>query len=159
MWATWDGIYAGIDTFPSVTKNGYKLGVAHPPKGPVNNSTIIANWGWSINKYSRYPDMAAKFIDYASSMSSEVTLAQTGSTPARTDALSDAGVQKTLIQTKNLVDYVHNVELSYRPITAQIQRLSDAFEAPINRYLNNQIDLDTAIEQGQQAIDQIMQGS
>jgi multiple sugar transport system substrate-binding protein len=159
MWATWDGIYAGIDTFPSVSKNGYKLGVAYPPKGPVNNSTIIANWGWSINKYSKYPDMAAKFIDYAASMPSEITLAQTGSTPARTDALSDPGVQKTLIQTKNLVDYVHNVELSYRPITAQIQRLSDAFEAPINKYLNNQIDLDTAINQGQQAIDQIMQGS
>jgi multiple sugar transport system substrate-binding protein len=158
MWVTWDGIYAGIDKFPTVVKN-YKLGVAHPPKGPVNNGTIIANWGWAINKYSKNKDMAAKFIDYAASLSSEVALAQTGSTPSRTAALSDPQVQKALVQAVDLADYAQNVEQHYRPVSAQIQRLSDAFEPPINKYLNNQLDLNTAISQAQHAIDQIMQGS
>ena len=158
MWASWDGIYAGVDTFPNVAKN-YKLGVAPPPKGPTNNGTIIANWGWAINKYSKNKDIAAKFIDYAASLQSEVTLAKTGNTPSRTAALSDPQVQKALIQAVYLADYVKNVEQHYRPISAQIQRLSDAFEAPINKYLNNQFDLNTAISQGQQAIDQITKGT
>jgi multiple sugar transport system substrate-binding protein len=157
MWITWDGIYSGIATFPTVAKN-YKLGVAHPPKGPANNGTIIANWGWAINKYSKNQDLAAKFIDYAASIQSEVLLAKTGNTPSRTDALSDPAVQKGLISSPYLVDYVKNVDLHYRPITAHAQRVSDAFEQVVNKYLNNQIDLDTAVTQGKQAVDQAMQG-
>ncbi len=158
MWPTWDGIYAAIKMFPSVVKNNYKLAVIHPPKGPVNNGTIIANWGWAINKYSKNQDMAAKFIDYAASLDSEVQLAKTGSTPSRTVALSNPDVQKALPQTKDVADYVQNVELHYRPITAQAQRVSDAFEQVVNKYLNNQLSLDAAVTQGQQAIDQALQG-
>jgi len=157
MWITWDGIYSGIAKFPTVAKN-YKLGVAHPPKGPANNGTIIANWGWAINKYSKNQDLAAKFIDYAASIQSEISLAKTGNMPSRTDALNDSNVQKALLSATNLVDYVKNVELHYRPITAHAQRVSDAFEQVVNKYLNNQIDLDTAVTQGKQAVDQAMQG-
>lgn len=158
MWITWDGIYAGILNFPQVVKNGYKLGVAHPPKGPNNNGTIIANWGWSINKYSKYPDAAARFIDYASSLQSEILLSKTGNTPSRTAALSDPAVQKALPQAQSDADYVQNVQLHYRPITAQAQRVSDAFEAVVNKYLNDQIDLNTCVSQGQQAVNQALQG-
>ncbi len=158
MWITWDGIYAGILNFPQVVKNGYKLGVAHPPKGPNNNGTIIANWGWSINKYSKYPDAAARFIDYAASLQSEILLAKTGNTPSRTAALSDPAVQKALPQAQSDADYVQNVQLHYRPITAQAQRVSDAFEAVVNKYLNDQIDLNTCVSQGQQAVNQALQG-
>lgn len=157
MWITWDGIYSSIARFPTVTKN-YKLGVAHPPKGPANNGTIIANWGWAINKYSKNQDLASKFIDYAASLQSEVALAKTGNTPSRTDALTNVDVQKALLQATNLADYVKNVDLHYRPITAHAQRVSDAFEQVVNKYLNNQIDLDTAVTQGKQAVDQAMQG-
>ncbi len=158
MWITWDGIYAGILNFPQVVKNGYKLGVAHPPKGPNNNGTIISNWGWSINKYSKYPDAAARFIDYAASLQSEILLAKTGNTPSRTAALSDPAVQKALPQAQSDADYVQNVQLHYRPITAQAQRVSDAFEAVVNKYLNDQIDLNTCVSQGQQAVNQALQG-
>jgi polyol transport system substrate-binding protein len=157
MWISWDGLYAGTAMFPSVAKN-YKMGVAAPPKGPKNNGTIIANWGWAINKYSKNQDLAAKFIDYASSLQSEITLAKTGSTPSRTDALTNPDVQKALIQATYLADYVKNVELHYRPITAHAQRVSDAFEQVVNKYLNNQIDLDACVTQGKQAVDQAMQG-
>jgi multiple sugar transport system substrate-binding protein len=157
MWITWDGLYASTAIFPSVVKN-YKLGVAHPPKGPVNNGTIIANWGWAINKYSKNQALSGKFIDYAASLDSEVVLAKTGSTPARTAALSNPDVQKALIQAQYDADYVQNVELHFRPITAHAQRVSDAFEQVVNKYLNNQLDLESAISQGQQAVDQAQQG-
>ncbi|HLZ56923.1 MAG TPA: sugar ABC transporter substrate-binding protein [Ktedonosporobacter sp.] len=156
MWITWDGIYAGTAMFPAVQKN-YQLAIAHPPKGPQNNGTIIANWGWAISKYSKNQDLAAKFIAYATSLPQEVLLAKTGSEPSRTDALSNPDVQKALIQAKYAADYVQNVELHYRPITAQAQRVSDAFEQVVNKYLNNQLDLDTTISQGQQAVTQAQQ--
>jgi multiple sugar transport system substrate-binding protein len=157
MWICWDGLYSGTAVFPNVTKN-YKLGIAHPPKGPANNGTIIANWGWAINKYSKNQDLSARFIEYAGSLQSEITLAKTGNTPSRTDALTNTDVQKALIQAKSLADYVQNVELHYRPITARAQRVSDAFEQAVNKYLNNQTDLETAIRDGQQAVDQAQQG-
>lgn len=157
MWITWDGIYSGVKVFPTVAKN-YQLGVAHPPKGPQNNGTIIANWGWAINKYSKNQSMAAKFIDYAGSLQSEILMSKTGSTPSRTAALTNADVQKSLISAQYLADYVQNVNLHYRPITARAQRVSDAFEQVVNKYLNNQLTLDAAASQGQQAVNQAMQG-
>jgi multiple sugar transport system substrate-binding protein len=156
MWITWDGLYASTAMFPTVQKN-YQLGVARPPKGPVNNGTIVANWGWAINKYSKNQDMAAKFINYAASLPSEILLAKTGNTPSRTSALANPDVQKALIQAQYDSDYVQHVELHYRPITAHAQRVSDAVEQVINKYLNNQIDLNTAITQGQQAVNQALQ--
>ena len=157
MWITWDGLYASTAMFPTVAKN-YTLAVAHPPTGPKNNGTIIANWGWAINKYSKNPALAGKFIEYATSVDSQVLLAKTGSTPPRTDALTNADVQKALPQSTFDADYVKNVELHFRPITAHAQRVSDAFEQTVNKYLNDQIDLNTAMTQGQQAVDQAMQG-
>jgi hypothetical protein len=46
--------------------------------------------------------------------------------------------------------------LHRRLITGQAQRISDAFEAVINEYLNKQIDLKTATDQAQQRIDDIV---
>jgi hypothetical protein len=46
-----------------------------------------------------------------------------------------------------------------RPLSAQTQRLSDAIESAINPYLNNQISLDTAVNEAQQKIDQIQRMS
>ena len=46
-----------------------------------------------------------------------------------------------------------------RPLAAQTQRLSDAIEAAINPYLNNQISLDKAVNEAQQKIDQIQRMS
>jgi len=42
-----------------------------------------------------------------------------------------------------------------RPLTPLTQRVSDAIEASVNKYLNNQISLEAAINEAQQKIDQI----
>lgn len=156
MWICWDGFYNSIKTAPPFAN--FQIGVAHPPKGPVDNGTIIANWGWAISKYSKNQAAAAKFIEYVTSQSSEMTLAKTGNTPARTDALSNPGLAQSLPQASFLSDYVQNVPLHYRPVVAQAQRVSDAFEQVVNKYLNNQLDLESTISQAQQAIDQAQQG-
>jgi ABC-type glycerol-3-phosphate transport system substrate-binding protein len=163
MWPTWDGILGsllpnakgGNTKFPTYGK----VNIAVPPKGAAKNSTITASWGWSISKFSPNKDMAAKFIQYASSPQNEVLLAQTASTPARVALYSNPEVQAVIPQAKYDALYAKEVPVGSRPITAQAQRVSDALETVINEYLNKQLSLDAAITQGQQRIDQILNNS
>jgi multiple sugar transport system substrate-binding protein len=154
MWPVWDGF---IGTFQANTKfwRHSKVAIAVPPRGPVNNSTLSACWGWSISTFSKNKDMATTFIQYAASPSAEDTLALTGSTPARVAELSNPRVTRVLHQAPYLALYAKEHLLHSRAITAQAQRISDATEAVINRYLNKQISLDTAVTEAQQRVDQI----
>jgi multiple sugar transport system substrate-binding protein len=154
MWPVWAGFYQQFITNKKFWKPG-KVVVALPPRGPVNNSTLADSWGWSISKYSKNQDMAVKFIQYTESPQSEVTLAQTGRLPARVALLSNPSVQKAISYAKFVELYNREHLTRPRPITAQAQRISDAFEAVVNRYLNKQIGLDAAINEAQQKIDQI----
>jgi multiple sugar transport system substrate-binding protein len=163
MWPTWGGILdsllpgskAGNTKFPVYGKTD----IALPPKGPKDNASITSSWGWSISKFSKNKDMAAKFIAYATTPQSEATLALTGSEPARLSLLSNPTVDSTLVQAKYDAMYDKKITIRSRPITAQAQRISDAMEAVINRYLNKQISLDAAITEAQQRIDQIQQNA
>jgi multiple sugar transport system substrate-binding protein len=154
MWPVWAGFYQRFITTTNFWKPG-KVAVAAPPRGPVNNTTLADSWGWSISKYSKNQDMAAKFIQYVTAPQSEVTIAQTGSPPARVALLNNSRVQKAISYATFLERYNREHLTHPRPITAQAQRISDAFEAVVNRYLNKQIGLDAAINEAQQKIDQI----
>ncbi len=155
MWPVWDGFFGAFQAVPSFVD---KVGVALPPRGPANNNTISGSWGWSISKYSPNKDMAAKFIQYATSPQSEATLALTGSQPGRSALLSDPAVAKVIHQAPYLARYAAANLPHPRPLAAQTQRLSDAIETAINPYLNKQTSLDAAISQAQANIDRI-QGS
>lgn len=152
MWPVWDGFYGAFQATPKLAG---KIAIGLPPRGPANNHTISGYWGWAISKYSKNKDIAAKFIEFASSEQSEAILAQTGSTPGRVAALSDPAVTRILKQAPYLVEYAKANLPRARPLTAQTQRISDAIEAVINQYLNKQLSLDAAISQAQARIDQI----
>jgi len=155
MWPVWDGFVGSFEANTKFWGNGKKVAIALPPKGPANNKTITAAWGWSISKYAVNKDMAAKFIEYAAAAQQEKSLTYTGSAPARLSVLSEPEMQKNLPSAKYLEMYGKENILHRRLITGQAQRISDAFEAVVNQYLNKQIDLDTAIKQGQQRIDDV----
>jgi multiple sugar transport system substrate-binding protein len=164
MWPTWAGILGPL--LPGAKAGGGtkypvygKTAIALPPRGPKNNSSITASWGWSISKFSKNKDTAVKFIEYATMPQSEVTLALTASEPARISLLSNPTVQGTMVWAKYDAMYNQKTTMRSRPITAQAQRISDAMEAVINRYLNKQIGLDAAINEAQQRIDQILRNA
>ncbi len=158
MWPVWDGFYGAFQANALMSKPGV-LGISTPPRGPANNTSITASWGWAISKYSKNKDLAAKFIQYATGAASEEMLVLTGSAPARTSVLSVPSVTKALHQAPFLAQYAKQGLTHSRPITGQAQRISDAFETVINQYLNRKLTLDDAINQGQQRIDQILQNS
>jgi len=156
MWPVWDGFYGAFQAVPAFVG---KVGVALPPHGPANNHTISGAWGWSISKFSQNKDVAAKFIDYATSPQSETTLALTGSQPGRSTLLSEPSVAKVIRQAPYLEQYAAARLPQQRPLGVQTQRLSDALESAINPYLNKRTSLDAAINQAQAQVDQIQGNS
>jgi multiple sugar transport system substrate-binding protein len=158
MWPVWGGILSQFlpNAKPqSKIAGGGTVAVALPPRGPVNNTTIADSWGWTISKFSKNKALAAKFIAYATSPRAEATLALNGVAPARVAVLSDPKVQQAVPVARYLAVY-DKLHLPHpRPLTPQTQRLSDAIEASVNKYLNHQIGLDAAINEAQQKIDQI----
>jgi ABC-type glycerol-3-phosphate transport system substrate-binding protein len=155
MWPVWDGFVGAFEANTKFWNNGQAVAIALPPRGPANNKTITAAWGWSISKFAPNKDMAAKFIEFAAGAQPETWLTYTGSAPARLSVLSSSEVQNNLPSAKYLDTYARENILHRRLITGQAQRISDAFEAVINEYLNKRIDLKTATDQAQQRIDDI----
>jgi len=159
MWPVWAGFYGQFVSSASFMKK-YKVAVATPPHGPVNNKTLADSWGWSVSKYSKNKDMAYKFIDYVTSSAAEIAISTAElSLPANLKALSTPTVQNAINYAPFVNRYNQQHLTGPRPIAAQAQRISDAYEAAVNQYLNNQISLDAAIQQAQSKIDQIQQNS
>lgn len=159
MWPVWAGFYSQFVASPSFMKK-YKVAVAFPPKGPVNNHTLADSWGWSVSKYSKNKEMAYKFLDYVTGQAAEVAISTAElSLPANLKALGTSTVQKAINYAPFVAQYNKEHLTGPRPITAQAQRISDAYEAAINQYLNNQVSLDAAISQAQSKIDQIQHNS
>jgi multiple sugar transport system substrate-binding protein len=161
MWPVWGGFLQQFQTNAKFMKHA-QVAVALPAKGPKNNHTIADSWAWAISKYSKNQDLAVKFIEYMSTPQAMNQMALTGRLPSRYSVLNHLtpAAQKVLgDQTIYLALYDKYGLRSPRPITAQAQRISDAFESVINQYLNKQISLDAAINTAQQQIDQIQQNS
>ncbi len=161
MWPVWSGFLHNFQADATFMKHA-KVAVALPPKGPANNHTIADSWAWAISKYSKNQDIAIKFIEFMSTPQAMNQFALTGRLPARTAVLNELTPQAKQVlgdQTIYLARYDKLGLRSPRPITAQAQRISDAFEAVMNQCLNKQISVDAALTEAQQRIDQIQQNS
>ncbi len=160
MWPVWANFYATFISDPGFKKKGFEVSVAFPPKGPRNGTTLSDSWGWSVSKFAKNKDLAFKFIEFITSKDAEIAISQAELTlPANLQALATPQVQRAVSNASFVAAYNQRHLFRPRPITPQVQRLSDAFEAPINQYLNKQISLAAAINQAQTKIDQINQNS
>jgi multiple sugar transport system substrate-binding protein len=131
MWPVWSGFLHTFQTDATFMKHA-DVAVALPPKGPKNNHTIADSWAWAISKYSKNQDVAVKFIEYMSTPQAMNTMALTGRLPARYNVLNHLSPASKKVlgdQTTYLALYDKMGLRSPRPITAQAQRISDAFEA------------------------------
>ena len=134
----------------------FKMAIALPPRGPVNNTTLLAAWGYAIPKFAKRKDLSAKLIQFLTQAQSEVTISGIGSTPANSIALANPTVAQFIPEAAYLPAYAKAGIFRTRPKVKDVQRVSDALEAPVNQYFNKQISLDSAISQAQQGIDRVM---
>jgi multiple sugar transport system substrate-binding protein len=161
MWPVWSGSLQQFQSDTTFMKHA-QVGVALPPKGPVNNHTIADSWAWAISKYSKNQDIAVKFIEFMSTPQAMNQMALTGRLPARYGVLNNLTPQARKVlgdQVVYLALYDKQGLRGPRPITAQAQRISDAFEAVMNQCLNKQITVDAALTEAQQRINLIQQNS
>ncbi|HTT91498.1 MAG TPA: sugar ABC transporter substrate-binding protein [Acidimicrobiales bacterium] len=147
IWASWNGF---LGTFVSDTKfydGGKTVGIAKPAKGPVSNITTVGDWGLGVPKFSPRQQEAVKFVTYATTVPSELLLAQTQSVPARQDAVVAA--EKVLQNGTELAAILSVTPEAPRPITPEITLIENSVPPILVDYVAGKTSLKTAVQSGQ----------
>ncbi len=147
IWASWNGF---LGTFVSDAKfydGGKTIGIAKPAKGPVSDITTVGDWGLGVPKFSPRQQEAVKFVAYATTVPSELLLAQTQSVPARQDAVVAA--EKVLQNGTELAAILSATPEAPRPITPEITLIENSVPPILVDYVAGKTSLKTAVQSGQ----------
>lgn len=150
MWASWNGFADGFVADTKFYQGGKTLGIAKPAKGPVSDVTDVGDWGWGISKYSPRQEAAVKFVNYATTKSAEIGLAQTQSVPARQDAV--AASEKILVGGPEFAKILGAIKEVPRPITPQTTQIQNGVTPILVDYVAGKTSLKTAVSSGQALI-------
>jgi ABC-type glycerol-3-phosphate transport system substrate-binding protein len=154
IWWCWDGFLGAMRQNKDFWKD--QVSAFLPMQGPANNQTVTGCWGWSISALSKKKDQAAQWVAFTAR--AEVMKQQMfrGRVPARISLWSDKDVQKNAPSAPFLEQLAKAGDrVKARPVTPVIQEIYDAAEEPISAYLTDQIDLNTAVQQGMTKIKQV----
>jgi len=149
----WNGFYNQWRLNDKFWQEG-KVGIFLPPKGPENNHTLGATWGWTVNKFTRKRELAAEWIKYAASTDTLKAFSAV-TVPARTSLLSDPEVEQNAPTAALIREYARAGVIYGRPMQPEYMQILDVAEEAIHRYLTDQIDLDSALREGAEKIKQI----
>ncbi|NPV52573.1 MAG: extracellular solute-binding protein [Firmicutes bacterium] len=158
-WFTWQGFYSVFKSdkqFIADAPIDDKVGVTRALKGPANDYTISGSWGWTINKFSRHKNAALKFILFLSSVDAQKAWAKAGRPPARLSVMKDSELWKVNPPNKLWSDYGSTVR--GRPLMT-VPRTNEVMEAQedwAHKFLTGQVDINTALTQGDKAMKAIM---
>lgn len=162
-WFTWQGFWAvikGDATFaPNDEAMKSKVGVAKTLKGPGRDGTISGTWGWTINKFARNKENALKFILFMTSPEAQKKLALIDQRPvARISvmAMPELWEQNPAVELLSKHgDVVFARSLMNVPRTNEVMEVQENWA---HRFLTGQIDIDTALAEGDQAMKKIYLG-
>ncbi len=160
-WFVWEGLYAQIKGDPTFAPDDEtmknKVGMAKTLKGPVKDATISGSWGWTINKFSKHKDAALKFILHATSPESMEKMALIENRPiARLSVMNTPELQERSPALRLWVeheDIVYARELMNVPRTNEVMEVQEDWA---HKFLTGQIDIDTALKEGDKAMKEIM---
>jgi multiple sugar transport system substrate-binding protein len=128
-----------------------KANVSLPPAGPGGAKTWAGGWGWSVPKFTEKKEAALEFIKFISSKENAPRLAKANSffATARNSVLQELG-NEGILQYMKL--YTEKGAVTPRPYTQQSAKAETVVDDVGQGYLTNQMDLDTAMQQGKQRI-------
>ena len=155
MWWVWDGFLGAFRTTEDFWHD--QVSAFIPPKGPVNNQTTTAAWGWGVNGFSEKQELAAKWIEFIARPDIMKLMIARGRVPARISLWSDPDVNDlapSSVFLKQLAEAGDAVKA--RPVTPSIQEIYDLAETNIHAYLTDQKDIDTAINDAMSQINPIL---
>jgi len=155
MWWVWDGFLGGMRTSEDFWKD--QVSAFIPPKGPENNQTTTAAWGWGVNGFSEKQDLAAQWIEFIARPDVMKMMIVRGRVPARISLWSDPEVNDLAPSSIFLQQLAESGDaVKARPVTPSIQEIYDLAETNIHAYLTDQKDLDTAINDAMSQINPIL---
>jgi multiple sugar transport system substrate-binding protein len=135
-------------------KQWYNLSKVHitlPPAGPGGAKTWAGGWGWTIPKFTKNKEAAKEFIRFITSRRNAPRLARASSFFVTSrhsvmDVLGNQGI------TRYMKLYTDKGAVTPRPHTKQAAKAETIIDDIGQAYLTNQIDLNTAMQQGKQRV-------
>jgi len=152
----WPYAWAIVNSSESKVKD--KVGIAPIPKGPNGDTTgkaTLGGWNLAINKNSKHKDEAWKFIEFIiSEQGQKIQAIDGGHLPVLQSLYKDADVLKANPYFADMYDVVINA--LPRPVSPFYPKISESMQINIHKFLMNEIDAETAIENITKDIEQIL---
>lgn len=123
-----------------------KVGVAQIPIGKdgKESSPTLGGWNMAINKYSKYPEEAWKFIEFATGIEGQkITALEAGKIPTRKELFDDSD-----ILTKNPFwkDFYNGFLTSKaRPVSPVYPKISDTMQINFHKAVTGGMSIDDAV--------------
>ena len=162
-WFTWQGFWAvikGDSNFaPDDTTLKSKVGVAKTLKGPGRDGTISGTWGWTINKFAKNKEGALQFILFMTSPEAQKKLALIDQRPVA--RLSVMAMPELWEQNPAVELLAKHGDIVFARSLMNIPRTNEVMEVQeewAHRFLTGQVDIDTAIVEGDKAMKAIYLG-
>lgn len=155
MWWVWDGFLGAMRIQEDFWQDQVSAFV--PPKGPDNNQTTTACWGWGVNGFSERQELAAEWIKFIARADVMKMMIARGRVPTRISLWSDPEVNDrapSSVFLKQLAEAGNAVKA--RPVTPSIQEIYNVAETNVHAFLTDQKDIDTAIADAMSQINPIL---
>lgn len=158
MMVNWDGFWGFMKGDKNFWQEG-KVGLAKLWKGPDNDYTISGTWGWSISKFGKNKAQAVEFIKFANLPEQQILMNKAGQTPPRLSLLALPEVVRDKPAAE--LDRLYAETIRSRPLM-QVPKTNEVMEAQedaCHKFLSGEIDIDAALAEGQQRMQEIMGGA
>ena len=140
---------------PKQSKVVGKIGAMPLPAFPGGKSAAtLGGWNYSINKYSKHPDEAAKLVAFLTSADQQAYAAiHTGHNPTRKSVYEKADVLKANPFYKDL--YSVFINAVGRPQAANYGQVSDQIQIYVHKALTGELSPEEAMKQLQDQLQQV----
>lgn len=146
-------MYSGaMDTFQRAGAYGKEQIQVVPLPQFTRQATNIAAWQYVLNRSSKRKDNAVKFLQYAASREGSIAYSECMSRlPARIDIICEEELDIPGFEV--LRDYVENVELKERPLSANTMGDITAMGNLFQKYITDEISQEDFCKKSQQITD------
>ena len=146
-------MYSGaMDTFQRAGAYGKEQIQVVPLPQFTRQATNIAAWQYVLNRSSKRQDDAVKFLQYAASREGSIAYSECMSRlPARIDIICEEELDVPGFE--GLRDYVENVELKERPLSANTMEDITAMGNLFQKYITDEISQEDFCKKAQQITD------
>ena len=132
-----------------------KVGIVPMVRGKGRNAATLGGWGWSVSAFSKNPQVAWKFVEFASSLESQkLAFLLGGINPTRKALFKDPEILKAAPHMKELGKILEGA--LPRPMHPSYARISDSIQLHVSAALSKQEEPQAALAAAAKEIREIL---